>query len=345
MYLNLEDIETIQLDHTSRCNLACPQCARTGKTLLTRDLTLEDYEIILEPFERNKIELFHCGNYGDVIASPTFEETLEYSLDRVRKILISTNGSARKESWWKNLAQIGKDKLKVVFSIDGLKDTNHLYRVGSNYDKIMSNAKAFIDAGGKANWQFIIFEHNQHQVEEAKRLAKEYGFEDFVTKITSRFASKNKVSVVNRKGKIIKDMDNNPNQDSMIDISIKYGSFDNYVNHTSISCKYQQRKELFIDMDMRLWPCCWFGVLNVDGGDPPQVNSFKHVLDLYGKNFNDMRANGWDVLKHPFFEEYLEKSWNQQDDKFRRIYTCGRTCGTDFEFTSGFGKNIIIEKL
>jgi len=51
------------------------------------------------------------------------------------------------------------------------------------------------------------------------------------------------------------------------------------------------------------------------------------------------------VLDHEFFQTYLERSWNSPDDKYKRIYTCGRTCGNKFQFSSGFGKNIKSEKL
>ena len=34
----------------------------------------------------------------------------------------------------------------VNFAIDGLSDTNHIYRVKTNFDKIMINAEAFIKA-------------------------------------------------------------------------------------------------------------------------------------------------------------------------------------------------------
>ena len=40
-----------------------------------------------------------------------------------------------------------------------------------------------------------------------------------------------------------------------------------------------------------------------------------------------------------FFQTYLERSWNNPNDKYKRIYTCGRTCGQKFEFSSGYGKN------
>ena len=63
----------------------------------------------------------------------------------------------------------------MSFSIDGLEDTNHLYRQDVEWDKIMERAKKFIGAGGRAEWKFIIFRHNQHQVEEARSLSKELG--------------------------------------------------------------------------------------------------------------------------------------------------------------------------
>ena len=67
----------------------------------------------------------------------------------------------------------------MTFSIDGLADTNKLYRIGINHERVMANAKAFIEAGGKARWKMIVFKHNEHQIDEAKQLAKDMGFWEF----------------------------------------------------------------------------------------------------------------------------------------------------------------------
>jgi hypothetical protein len=90
---------------------------------------------------------------------------------------------------------------------------------------------------------------------------------------------------------------------------------------------------------MKLWPCCWLGAPSYFHHKNKQQPSFDHIKNLYGESFNDMRIHGWDVLKHDFFNSYLHNSWNNQDDTFKRIYTCGRTCGKKFEFSSGHGKN------
>ena len=56
----------------------------------------------------------------------------------------------------------------VVFGIDGLEDTSHIYRVNTSFKKVIENAEAFIKQGGLGTWQFIVFKHNVHQLESAK---------------------------------------------------------------------------------------------------------------------------------------------------------------------------------
>lgn len=352
MYKNLNEIDVIQVDHTSRCNLSCPQCARmwnNGKTINPlmpiTDLTVDDYRIILEPFEENKVSIFHCGNFGDIIASPTFDETYDSYINKVKSVKISTNGSARKPEWWKELAIKGQDKNKLIFALDGLEDTNHIYRVGSNWNKSMENVQAYINAGGWAQWNFIEFEHNYHQIDKARKLAEDLGFKNFTVKYTSRFADQKIKKIENKKGQEIKDRENNKNQRDIEEIIKTYSSFDEYVQKTPITCKFQQTRHIYIDMTMKLWPCCWLGAPEFFHHKNPQTDSFNHFWNLYGKDFNDMRKHGWAVLSHEFFQTYLDRSWNNQDDKFKRIYTCGRTCGEKFEFSSGYGQNWNSEKL
>lgn len=345
MYLDLQSIKTIQLDHTSRCNLGCPQCARMwnqGQELNPKmpitDLTLDDYKILLEPFD-NDITLFHCGNYGDALASPTFDETFDYCLEHAKKIRIATNGSLRSTDWWRELANKAKDKLYVIFSIDGLNDTNHLYRVGSNFEKIMENANSFIKAGGEAEWAFIEFQHNYHQIESARQIATDMGFKKFSVKYTARFADNNESQVKTKKGNVVEDKVNHNTEDKQ-QILKTFTNFDEYVENTTISCKYQKSQTVFVDMRMGLWPCCWMGAPAYFNHVTPQTKSFEHFWNLYGKDFNNMRLHGWNVLNHDFFQNYLDKSWNAQTKDYKRIYTCGRTCGNKFEFSSGHGKNI-----
>ena len=332
--------------------MKCPQCARTfegwseqpeNKNL---DLTLDDYQILLEPFSKDSFRILHCGNFGDALASPTFDETFDYTMSRSpNQVMIMTNGCLRGPTWWRELAQRGQGRLKVVFSVDGLEDTNSIYRVGSNFKSFLANAKAFLDEGGKARWDFIEFKHNYHQIEQAQQLAKDMGFDEFNVKYTARFASVGNKAFVNKKGQGVEDVSSNVNQQDRDEVLMTYGSLAEYAEKTSVSCKTQERKSVFVDMNMRLWPCCWFGVPLYMRQESVQKESFRSFLKLYEKDFNDLRVHGWRVLEHEFFTQYLEKSWNDPSDKFKRIYTCGRTCGEKFEFSSGHGKNRNIKVL
>ena len=66
-------------------------------------------------------------------------------------------------------------------SIDGLEDTHSYYRQGTNWKKIINNAKSFISSGGRAVWQFIPFAHNEHQIKSCIRLSQQLGFKEFKT--------------------------------------------------------------------------------------------------------------------------------------------------------------------
>ncbi|MCU0543390.1 MAG: tetratricopeptide repeat protein [Oscillatoriaceae cyanobacterium Prado104] len=193
MYLKYEDIRRASVEITSRCNAACPQCPRTDNQILpSAELTMEDIERIFPPDFCSQLDLVYmCGNYGDAMTSNTTIPAIEYwHRMGIPEIDLYTNGSGRNPDWWRTLAKaMTGEKDRVTFSIDGLADTNSIYRQNTNWDRIMQSVNAFIQAGGKAVWHYLIFEHNQHQVEAARTLAEKLGFIEFVPKATSRFVA------------------------------------------------------------------------------------------------------------------------------------------------------------
>ena len=195
------DVGVLHLELTSKCNLLCPMCGRTtgmdGNEIKLKkrddlDLTDTDPRVIqqvledMKPFLPNHV--FINGNYGDPIMYPYLLEVVKMCKDiGVPQVTLSTNGSAQTEAWWKELAGMMRKPDKVIFAIDGLEDTNHLYRVNSKWKTIMRNASAFIGAGGIARWDFIGFAHNEHQIEEARELADKMGFVTFRYKKSNRY--------------------------------------------------------------------------------------------------------------------------------------------------------------
>ena len=190
---NFTDIRDVHLEITSKCQAKCPMCPRRinggpmNPFIKLDDITIDRFK---EWFPRHFIQqlnsMFMCGNLGDPIISKDTLKIFEYLrlVNPRMKLAMHTNGSARDQSWWKQLAQ---HRVVVTFGIDGLEDTNHLYRISTNFKKIIENAKAFIGAGGYAKWHMLVFEHNEHQIEEAKQMSIDLGFKMFTTKNTTRF--------------------------------------------------------------------------------------------------------------------------------------------------------------
>lgn len=209
------EVTTVHLEMTEACNASCPMCARNlnggevSPLLHGAELTIADIEKIFPvDFIKQLNRLYMCGNYGDpAVASDTLE-AFAYFREHNPKLNLSmhTNGSMKKPEWWAELAQVINGKGHVAFGIDGLEDTNHLYRQGTVWNKIMANVQAFIAAGGRARWDYIVFAHNEHQVEEAQALATKMGFEKFNIKKSNRFFSNTRGEVKaehqagNRKG-------------------------------------------------------------------------------------------------------------------------------------------------
>ena len=180
--IKYEDIKSLHIEPTQGCNAACPQCDRNinggedNPYLKNAMLSSADY---YEMFPRHFIEqldsMYMCGNYGDPCISSYAIEGFRSFRNANPNIWLgmNTNGGARPEYFWEDLADAG---VVVTFSIDGLEDTNHLYRQKVKWQNVMTNAQAFIDRGGRARWEFIVFKHNEHQVEEARQLSKDMGF-------------------------------------------------------------------------------------------------------------------------------------------------------------------------
>jgi len=121
-----------------------------------------------------------CGNYGDPLASQHIDEIIDLAKKYDKKIQIHTNGSLRSIAWWRRLARkLSAIDHDVWFGIDGLGSVHEIYRQGTNFEKIINNAQAFIDGGGYATWQFIPYKHNEHQIKDCIRLSQQLKFKKF----------------------------------------------------------------------------------------------------------------------------------------------------------------------
>jgi len=161
--------------------LACPACPRTEwKNLLKRPVPKTDLDVdLLEKFldceSGHKInEFLLCGDYGDSIYYPDLLKLIQRFRDKV-SFSITTNGSRQTEKFWNDLSAVLTDKDTVIFSIDGLEDTNHLYRVNSDWPSIMQGLDIIAKSPANLHWKTIVFEFNYNNLKEMKKFANDRG--------------------------------------------------------------------------------------------------------------------------------------------------------------------------
>lgn len=192
MFYKFEDISAIEVELTSYCNSHCGACHRNknggelADHVTLEHMSWETWSHLLNYENIKHIKSFNFdGNVGDACVHPNFIEYLE-ALAEVRpdlNIRISTNGGARSVKFWRELALCLQkfSSHRLTFSVDGLEDTNHLYRRGVIWERLIKNIKAFNDAGGDSRWRCLIFDHNKHQIEETQALAEKLGCSLFMT--------------------------------------------------------------------------------------------------------------------------------------------------------------------
>ncbi len=187
------------IELTDKCNAGCPMCPRTDamnfckpnpENVFNVELSLEDFRRhFTDDLCARTTEIVFGGAYGDPLAASEVLEITDHLTARGVRIAASTNGSLRNPGWWTRFGEtMTRNGSRLELHIDGLADTNPLYRVNTFFDKIMENARAYIATGARAEWHFIIFRHNQHQIEEAFRLSREMGFAQFTLIDTIRFS-------------------------------------------------------------------------------------------------------------------------------------------------------------
>jgi hypothetical protein len=197
--------------------------------------------------------MFMCGNYGDPAAGRHTQEIYQYfrSVNPTIILGMNTNGALQDRSWWYDLGRLfNQSKDYVVFSIDGLADSNHIYRRNVNWTKLMNNIRAYISAGGSAHWDMLVYRYNEHQVDECERLARDIGFTWFRAKISKR------VSVDSR-------------------LQPATGWQPPVAAIGPINCHALAESSAYITAQGQLTPCCWLGGRNFSSED--QFNAIQQT--------------------------------------------------------------------
>jgi MoaA/NifB/PqqE/SkfB family radical SAM enzyme len=346
-----DKFELFELEITTRCNASCPQWSRNyygGRVWPTVPMTELTLSWLQEKFSQEFLSSFKqirlVGTYGD----PCIHQDLIPIVRWLKKttqanLLISTNGSLRTVKWWKELAQALTEQDRVMFGIDGLEDTNHLHRRGTNFKKIINNLSAFNLAGGKSIWQFIVFQHNEHQINQAEQLSKQLKCHGFAVKTTNRFVNKkheliDEFPVMNKKDKIVywlklpKSLEyQNPGYNSYKESVVEFKSYQDYLRQTKINCYSLANKLLSVSAEGIVLPCAWL-LDRIYGYEAESHPDHKKLFDLIkqagGIETINLNHESIESIVNGNFFRLLEESWTNGN----RLDRCANQCGTNNKF-------------
>jgi sulfatase maturation enzyme AslB (radical SAM superfamily) len=250
-----DSVKWLQVENTTKCNAWCPGCGRNqngyglAKNLVVEDLSVQRFSEVLELFPNLQTIQF-CGTYGDTIAAHNVIEQIELAKKYANKIQIHTHGGIRNTDWWTNLSKLLLDiNHEVWFAIDGLSQVHEIYRQGTDFEKTIANAKAFIDAGGSAIWQFIPFAHNEHQIKDCMKLSQKLGFKRF------KFVHTVRENFQGRHYRTGKPLNFQPWSGSKSTNPYQLNQERNTL--TVLDCRHLSQYSVYLNATGKLSPCCY----------------------------------------------------------------------------------------
>lgn len=284
-----------------------------------------------EEFVRQLTAILLNGNFGDMLMNPEAVDIVEYFRvnNPALEIKISTNGGARNSDFWTRLAQFDP---VVSFCLDGLEDTHSIYRRNTLYSTVLANAQTFIQAGGRAIWKFIKFDHNEHQIDQAKLLSKQLGFKQFELVDQGR----NTGPVFNKKKELVytlgnyigeRDLDKKLNDNLSVSANgvsaLDLRHFGEAADR--IDCQAITEKSIYVNSLGEVYPCCWTGMNPTTYG---KANLWLHYANTQLKSLVvDNNALEVGLLQATNWFDQIEQSWSKDTFEQGKLLTCNNHCG------------------
>lgn len=172
----------VSIEPTTSCNLRCPQCP-SGLREFTRPTGMLQQDMFEKIILQLKKHLHSLTFYfqGEPYLNPDFLKMVSFANQQGIYTITSTNAHYLNEG---NARATVNSKLdELIISVDGSKQETYVkYRIGGQFEKVIEGTKNILKEKEKQKssfphvvWQFVVFRHNEGEVEEIKRVAKEIG--------------------------------------------------------------------------------------------------------------------------------------------------------------------------
>lgn len=376
----------VHIELSSHCNAACPNCPRFYAHTETVRPDLELASITFEQFTTwfpldliKRIQRWvFCGTNGDPMMAKDVYEILEYIVENSNaSIQLNTNGGTRNAEFYtklgklfnrKNLFQFGEGPHRhVIFSVDGLEDTNHIYRRNVKWDVVWNNMKAYGATGAQSQWDYLIFKHNEHQLAEAERLSKEIGITVFAPKRALGFEGRNpgeykNMSVRDKEGNFLywieppspeyqnvkgplvfkeestekyTTPDKKISKEEKIEFMLYNANkmkfkFNEHNKNKTVHCKSidkSKKMEIYVDATGNVMPCCYVGTWFNANYTNPEAIQLQKSIYDWGLDKINLHNNSLESILN---SEYLDSTFKDRwhdAPESNRMNYCFETCG------------------
>jgi radical SAM protein with 4Fe4S-binding SPASM domain len=189
---------SITIEPTTACNLGCPECP-SGLKQFTRaegNLKPDFYKKIIDEVQYHA---FYLNFYfqGEPYINPNFLKMVQYA--NAKKIYTATSTNAHFLTPQKAEETVKSGLSRLTISIDGTtQETYESYRKGGSLAKVLEGAKNIVAAKKALKsktpyviFQFLVVKPNEHQLEDAKKLAAELGVDEIRFKTAQVYDYKN----------------------------------------------------------------------------------------------------------------------------------------------------------
>ena len=314
------------IEISSKCTLQCPRCARqeVPNGLVNTELDLEFFKRNFTPeFVKANVEkITFCGDDGDPIYAHDLIPVIQYIKDiKPVEIVIITNGSHKKISWWTELGRLLGPDDSVHFSIDGYDhNSNNLYRVNSDYDSIIAGLQTLrATSRCRIVWAAIAFKFNEDHLDFMQQFAKKLGVDVFQLTKSTKFGSVYPSYGIDDPLQPNLKFVSNTHRFERDAIALTTAGSDQTISSTNKKLFNQTKsrngvtplceignKGLYIDARGRLFPCCWV------------ANRYNHNLEWQqlANNFDLNTKTLTDVIRDDFWTAKFQSfKWQECQTK------------------------------
>ena len=177
-YIEFAKSESVNVDTGTRCRLQCPACARQLDVNIKKriqeasDISYKNFDMLLSTFDKLSL----CGQISDPIYHPNFLKLLKNKYENYKHVRlgIHTNGSGKKLEWWNEAFRLSDPRTKWTFGLDGFtQKTANKYRIGTDAENVKQVMVLAAENKVNVDWQYLVFEHNEHEVQQSINFALE----------------------------------------------------------------------------------------------------------------------------------------------------------------------------